>query len=128
MNSKEFRTYRIMFYVNGCSHCKIVSKFIEQINMKLPMHKRIRLVECTFYQKYGVITDPLIALFSKSFNGFPSIFLDGIKMEGANTKEESMAYLNAFLEDDYIIGEYTESKFNKDCRFEKGIFKGVTCN
>ena len=128
MTPQQFRKYRILFIKQKCEHCRKVIGFIERINSKLPIDKRVRVIDCTMYQDYGILNDPLIQLFSKSFDGYPTAFISGIKVSGANSRVEIETYINDLLEDDFIIGESNERRFNKDCEVSKGLFRGeVVC-
>jgi len=126
MNNKFFNNMRIAFVMQGCSHCRILSEFLESINFKLPIHKRIKVVDCTLYQNYGIVTDNLILLYSKYFDGYPTVFMGNTKISGSHTRIEYETFLHDLLEDEFVIKESSDFKFNKDCSFKKnGIFKGV---
>ncbi|MEK6878722.1 MAG: hypothetical protein AABY22_03895 [Nanoarchaeota archaeon] len=129
MNQQFFNNNRVAFMVDMCQHCRVWKEFIERINMKLPVNKRIKMVDCTYFQKYGILTDNLISLYNKHFSGFPTIFIGSIKISGANSRIEAETYLKALLEEEFIIPEYTEQKFNKDCEFiKRGLFgKRLVC-
>jgi hypothetical protein len=130
MKPELFRKLNLAFTIDHCPRCRILCEFIERINQKLPINERIRIVNCTYYQKYGIIDNPLIQLYSKSFEGYPTIFLkNGIKIDGANTRIESEIFLKTILQDMYIIGEDNEFIFDKECSYkDKGLFKNkVVC-
>lgn len=92
--------------------------------MKLPVDKRVKVVDCTIYQRYGIVTDPLITLYSKHFTGFPVAFIGNRKVDGANSQIESEELYNSILEEDFIVQEYNDKKFNKECEiYGRGIFK-----
>lgn len=123
MNVKQFRKYRILFFEQSCSHCNKYLEFIERINAKLPTEKRIKLVDCEF-SKYG-ITDPLYDLFEKHIDGFPTLFLDGSKKTGINSVIESLAYLESYLNRQFVVPEYNKFMFDKECYVQqKGKLKG----
>ena len=125
MTPEQFRKNRVMFYLDSCPHCRGILEFISKINLKLPIEKRIKLVECGIYQRNGIVTDPLQLLYNEKFNGFPTIFIGNIQLNGSNSRFESEATINALLEEDFVIPEYSSKKFNKDCSFnKKGLFKG----
>jgi len=125
MNPETFRKLNVCFIVQECARCRILCEFIERINMKLPINERIRIIDCTYYQKYGIIDNPLIAIYDKSFSGFPTIFLkNGIKINGTNTRIESETFLKTLLQDMYVIKEDNEFVFDKKCSYQdKGLFK-----
>lgn len=127
MMPEIFRKYRILFYKDGCHRCRILY-FIPRINEKLPPGKKIKMIECTAYDRYGIPTDPLQILFSKLFTGYPTAFIDGEIIDGANSKIESEEYFQSLLEDDFEIPEQSRHKFLKDCEYKKeGLIRGVIC-
>ena len=128
MNPEMFRKCNVLFIIDNCSKCRILCEFIERINLKLPIEERIKIVNCTYYQNYKIIDNPLLLIFNKHFDGFPTLFFKGIKIAGSNSRIESETYLNALLQDKYVIKEYDERKFEKECEFKRrGIIKGVIC-
>jgi glutaredoxin len=123
MNRQFFIQSRLLFYKSGCPHCAILMKFVERINSKLPIEKRIRLVDCTLAEEFGM-SNPLIDLFQEHFTGFPTIFLDGIKIDGSNTQIEAETFLTTYLQQEFINREYSDLTFNKEC--EKRNFLGIS--
>lgn len=124
MNQETFNKLRVCFFIQSCPRCRILCEFIERINFKLPYSKQIKMVDCTLYQNYRVLDNPLIALYNKSFDGFPCVFFGNTKISGANTRFQSEAFLKGLFEEDFIYPEQSEGKFNKECFFSnKGIFK-----
>lgn len=124
MIPQQFRKYRVLFIRSSCPHCRLYCHFIERINAKLPISKRIKVVDCE-YTRYGVTSDPLILLFDKSIDGFPCLFIDGVKKSGANSVVESKAWLESYLNRELLISEENKFMFNKECEFnQSGIFKG----
>ena len=98
--------------------------------MKLPINKRIEPINCTRYNNYGIVTDQRILLFSKHFEGFPALFIDGIKIEGANSRIELESFLTGIVGKDFINPEYNYLLYAKECEFnKKGLFRGkIICN
>ena len=123
MNQQVFNKLRLAFFVEGCLHCRTWKDFIQRINGKLPIEKRIKIIDCTEFQKYNIISDPLIVLYNKHFDGFPCIFIGNLKISGSNSRIESETYLTALLEDEFIVSEYDDRKFNKECEFKKVAWK-----
>lgn len=128
MMPELFRKYRVLFYKDGCRHCRLLY-FIQRMNGKLPVHKRIKMIECSLYDLYKIPTDPLQVLFSGLFSGYPTTFIDGEKIDGANSTIESEEYYKSLLEEDFTIPEQSTNKFLKDCEYaKKGLFKNkVIC-
>ncbi|MEK6882586.1 MAG: hypothetical protein AABY22_23395 [Nanoarchaeota archaeon] len=123
MDYKMFTNSRVLFVLQRCVHCRVWMEFIERINLKLPIEKRIKIVDCTYYQNYGILTDPLISLYGKHFDGFPTLFIGSLKIVGMNSRIEAETYLNALLEEEYVNPEQDNRKFLKECeRIKKGWF------
>jgi hypothetical protein len=82
------------------------------------------------FQFYNILNDPLIALYQKSFDSYPTTFIGNIKISGANSKEEYIEALKEALRDDLIVAEHSEHRFNKSCEFKtKGLIRNVViCN
>jgi len=83
--------------------------------------------------KYGIVEDPLVQLFDKSIKGYPSLFLiddygNGdirkIKLDGINSIIETKAYLESYLNKEFIVFEENNDMFSKECEFKKGLMRG----
>ena len=122
-NREIFMRTRVLFTINGCHHCHIWSEVVERYNTKMPLSKRIRVVDCTKYYDFNIITDPIIRLYSKFIKGnYPTLFFEGEKVDGANSREEVEAWLLTRLFDDFIVDENNSAMFNKDCQYQDTIF------
>lgn len=130
MNAEQYNKYNIVFIKNGCDRCRVLCQFIHRLNIKLPINRRIRIINCSYSQQYGIIDDPLISLFDKSFDSFPTLFIEGVKVVGVNSREEIETYLYTYFHNYFIVTEDNPFMFNKDCEIkQKGIFKGkIICN
>ncbi len=123
MRPEIFRKYRLLFIKQGCRYCRMYLEFIERINMKLPINKRIRIIDCTLYG-YGIVSDPLILLFEKYIKGYPFLAIDGNFIDGINTNLETQTFLKAYLDEEFINHESNEFMFVKNCEYQtKGMFK-----
>ena len=129
MKPEIFRKLNVIFITDNCSRCRILCEFIERINIKLPINERFKIVNCTYYQKFGIITDPLIQMYSKHFDGFPTIFFkNGIKISGASTRIEMEIILKTLFHELFVVHEDNPYIFNKECEFTKNrLFGGVVC-
>lgn len=130
MMPELFRKMSVCFILDGCPRCAIICSFIERINIRLPINERIKIINCTYYQRTGIPDHPLILLYNKSFDGFPTLFIKGRKISGSNTNFESEVQIKTLLQDYFIVPEHNNFTFNKECEIEKkGIFKNkVVCN
>lgn len=119
---------RILFVIDGCHICNIWKSFVHRFNLKLKPEKRIKIIDCTRYDSYGVEDNPIIKLFEKEIDGYPVLFLEGSRKDGANSLIECQAWLKARLFGDFVFQERNEylphigkyAMFNKDCRIKKG--------
>ena len=128
MEPSQFRKYRILFVKSSCIHCRKYLEFIERINLKLPIDKRIKIIDCTMAQ-YGIIDNPLIVLLDKQIEGYPTLIFDGLKISGINSAIETKVFLETYLNKEFIVYEDNNFMFNSDCEFKKGgLFnKKVVC-
>jgi len=127
MDNKTFNKLNVLFIETGCPHCRL-TLFTEKINQKLPVKERIKIVDCEYYTKYGIVTDPLINLFSKHISGFPTLFIRGKVVNGVNTKIEYETLLNAIFHELYIVPEENEFIWRGDCEYTKNkLFNKVIC-
>ena len=124
-----------IFSIRGCGYCRLYCEFIETINLKLPLYKQIKIIDATMYHDYGIITNSLIPIFIKYYKGgYPSFFINGELISGANSVEELKARIIPYFSDYFIIkedlstevdGKEYEWLFDKDCRYvKKGLFGG----
>ena len=127
MMREAFMQNRVLFTIDRCAKCHLYKEFIERLNLNLPIEKRIINIDCTSYENFGV-PHPLIKLYGKYIKGYPTLFWEGAKMEGANSKEELIASLKVLTSDDVEIPEeliseyesgYLELTYNKECKFEE---------
>lgn len=120
---------RILFVIDGCPHCMNYKRFIERLNLELPFEKRIRVINATVFNTLGIVDDPMIGLFDKYIDGYPTLFLNGIKITGANSQEEAEAFIKAAVHKDFIVPRDNPYLFDKDCRYSKNKFgrKILTC-
>ncbi|MFW9880956.1 MAG: hypothetical protein ACFFG0_48460 [Candidatus Thorarchaeota archaeon] len=113
-----------MFVEDGCPYCLIYKLFLPRLMSNIPIEKRIKIVDCTLFQNYGIVTDPLILVFDKYIEGYPCLFLNGVRYSGVNTKREIEAYLKALLNKDFEIPVKNEHLFNKDCKYVERKYFG----
>lgn len=114
-----------MFVITGCYHCLIYKEFIDRFNLKMPLNKRIQIINCDSYYDFGVPEHPLIEVFAEYLEGtFPTLFFEGLIVRGANTREELEAFLRGLTHQDFVNKEPNSNIFNKTCKYIKeGFFK-----
>ena len=121
---------RILFVKNGCPFCKKWENFIYNLNSHIKINKRIQIIDCSNYSRYGIVDNPVIDIFEPYFDSYPTLFFEGEKKTGISSSIEAKSWLvtRLILEDDFIFQrdpkllETLEKNalFNLDCRFFKG--------
>jgi len=97
-----------LFIRDGCDFCKVAKKSILKINTLLPLNSQIIIVDCTYTENYGIITNSIIREFYDYLESYPTLFFKGIKKEGANSVLEYVAWLKIKLRNQFIIEEGNE--------------------
>ena len=117
---------RLLFTINDCEHCKLYLRFIQRINAKLPLDKRITVINCSNYHDYDIIDDRRIPIFINYYGGsYPTLFINGGIIKGANSQAELEAWIKARLEYDFVLEEDLEDlTFNKQCKYVKNKWFG----
>lgn len=82
-----------LFIVDGCSHCSLWKNFIYKMNSEFKPGRRIAIIDCTLFQKYGIYTDPIIKIFEGYIDGYPILFIKGARKDGANSVIECEQWL-----------------------------------
>ncbi len=128
MINPNYTEGRFLFVVDGCPHCSIWEKFIREFNMQLKSNKRIKIIDCTYYDLYGILTDSIVKLYEEDIDGYPVLFIGDSRKDGAETITECKAWLNARLFGDFIFSQRNEFlpiinksvMFNKLCKHSQG--------
>ena len=128
MINPNYTEGRFLFIVNGCPHCAIWEKFIWEFNMKLSPNKRIKIINCTYYDMYGILTDPVIKQYEDRLDGYPVLFIGNSRKDGAETVAECKAWIFARLFSDFIFQQKNPFLstigqpllFNKTCKYSRG--------
>ena len=90
-----------------CPNCREFVKAIKLINLKLPVDRRIEIIDFFAWEEYGVELEPIMRKFKELEEGFPLCFLTkeginiGILLQPASP-ETLKIYLNKFFEDEYL--------------------------
>ena len=93
---------RILLVRRGCPHCRQILPEINRINMKMELHKRIKIVDAFEYEELGMNFPPVLKKFSRNklFDGFPLLYLDGIIIEPFPTREQARVFLNEYFKNE----------------------------
>lgn len=129
MINPNYTEGRFLFVVDNCPHCALWKKFIRQFNMRLRPNKRIKIIDCTNYDKYGICINQIIKLYEDELEGgYPVLFIGDSRKDGAESIIECKTWLFARLFNDFIFPQRNEFLpitnqpllFNKSCRYSRG--------
>ncbi len=122
-NDRElFMNSRIIFTINFCDRCAIWLEFVERFNLNMPPEKRINIINCSKWQETGISDNPLINKYSKYIDGFPTMFFEGKKISGTNSREEAEAFLKVLCLKDFKLQVSVPYLFDKKCSYKQTIF------
>lgn len=122
-----------LFVRDGCDYCRIAKKSVNKINLKLPITKQIQIIDCTYFDNYGIINNPIINQFKEKIEAYPTLFINGVKKEGANSVIQYTSWLKVKLFNNLLISignEYLHSiekyeMFDFECKKKGGR---IVCN
>jgi len=128
MINPNYTETRVLFVEENCPMCALWKKFIRQFNMKLRPEKRIKIIDCTYHDRYDILTDPIIKLYEDKIDGYPILFIGDSRKDGAESITECKAWLFARLFNDFIFQQRNEMLhiikkpllFNKTCKYSQG--------
>lgn len=92
-----------------CPICRQMVKVINMINLRLPIEKRIRIVDYHDWEEFGLDNNPLFSKIEEELPDkeypYPFLYIDGIVTEPAPNEELFKIYLQSFLSKDLKGGE-----------------------
>lgn len=96
---------RFLLTRRGCSHCLNAKRVVSKLNLRLPIDKRIKIVDCFEWEEFGLRNVPIMEIFEKMGlnQGYPFLYVDGCVVEPAPTPEVLKTFLTKFLQGDFII-------------------------
>ena len=116
---------RTLLVIQNCGICRKWKEFIERFNLELPIEKRIKVIDCTNFNSLRVIDNSLLQIFDKYIpDQFPVLFLDGMRINWANSREECEAFVRGYLHKEFIIPRENPFMFNQKCKYIKRGFFG----
>ena len=121
---------RVLCVIDFCEHCASYKRFIEELNMKLPLTKQIKVVNFSRYYDLGIV-DPIVRALNKYVEGsFPTLFYEGMKLQGSVESEVLEQFMKTLLGDDFKIKEPNEFIYQPDCEYVKKGFlrKKIICH
>ena len=84
----------------GCPYCRLYKGVVEKFNAIVKPENRIRVLDVTDEMYFGVKLHPILDSFQ--WKGTPTLYLNGIVIEGALSKWDIIGRLKAYFES---IGE-----------------------
>lgn len=95
---------RVLLVRRGCEFCNMSIRVVNKINLKLPMEKQIRIIDCYEWDEFGVALEPIMEILSKSgFDSYPFFYMNGKVIKRAPTQKVLKVFLTKLLEDEFII-------------------------
>lgn len=91
---------RILLKKRQCPICINYLGVVQRINARLPIDKRIQVVDTSDYEEHGINLSPIIN--HLQWSGTPTLFINGIKVVGATTKEHIRGFLESFLKEEFL--------------------------
>ena len=99
---------RFLLMKRGCDVCHISVKVVSQLNLRLPIENRIRIINCHNHEEFNVMDVPLLEVFSKMkykdkpiFEGYPFLYIDGIWIDVAPSSKYLKTLLTSMLEEEF---------------------------
>lgn len=99
---------RVLLIQDGCPFCRKYLGFIQKFNATLPPEKRIMVENITEYEKYGILLNPILKKIQ--YKGTPTLYIDGVVLEGITTVHYLKGFLNKLMDDEGNIKSYPLKK------------------
>lgn len=92
---------RVLLTRMGCKGCREYLRAIPIINLRLPIEKRIKVINCFEYEEWGLKNHPILDRIT--FNDYPVLYLDGILIEGVAWVEQIKKFLEKYLKSEFVV-------------------------
>lgn len=94
---------RFLLVEKICPFCIKYFPIINRINSNLPPKKRIKIIDTTDFEQFGVQLNPIIEKIE--YEGTPTLMIDGIKVEGATSPMWIEGFLKSYLKEEFLIAD-----------------------
>ncbi len=95
---------RFLIIRNNCKACLELVRIVPRINLRLPIDKRIKIINNFEWEKFKLKRNLIQERFTnEEFPDYPLLYLDGILIQGSLWAEQMQHYLDTFLQKDFII-------------------------
>ena len=95
---------RVLLIQTGCPGCREYLKILPKINLRLPIEKKIQIVDCFEWEQFGFKSHPIMDNFeTKDFSDYPLLYLDEILITGVLWAEQLKIFLETYLKEDFLF-------------------------
>lgn len=94
---------RVLLVEQGCNGCLEYLRVLPKINLRLPIEKKIKIIDCFEWEQFGLKSHPIMDKFGKNFKDYPLLYLDGVLIIGAIWAEQLQIFLETYLKGDFLF-------------------------
>jgi len=95
---------RVLLVQSSCPGCLEYLRVVPKMNLRLPIEKRIEIIDCFEWEQFGFKSHPIMNNFSrKDFRDYPLLYLDEILVTGLMWTKKIKIFLEKYLEDDFLF-------------------------
>jgi len=95
---------RILLVEQGCTGCREYLRVVPKINLRLPIDKQIKIIDCSEWEQFRFKSHPIMDKFSdEDFQDYPLLYLNGILITGIAWAEQLKIFLEKYLEEDFLF-------------------------
>lgn len=95
---------RVLIVRRRCPYCRMMKKVVCRINQRLPIDKRIEIIDAWEYEEFGLECLPILKKLEKDglSEGFPFLYISGIVIEPSPTSEQLKILLEKYLNKEFL--------------------------
>ena len=94
---------RLLLIRKGCRGCREYLRVLPKINLRLPIDKKIKIIDCFEWDEFGMKSHPIMDSFKREdFTDYPLLYLNGILITGVLFAEQLRIFLEQYLKEDFI--------------------------
>lgn len=89
----------------NCPNCREWLRAVNKINLKLPLNKQIKVIDCWEQEELGINDTGLMKKFDREGfgeEGYPFVYLDGMIVEPASSIQLEK-FLESFLKKEFLF-------------------------
>lgn len=94
---------RILLVEQGCNACLEYLRVLPKINLRLPIDKQVKIIDCFEWEQFRLKSHPIMDKFGDDFKTYPLLYLDKILITGALWAEQLKIFLEKYLEEDFLF-------------------------